>query len=513
MTIQRDSVINTRTVRFPVYQLLIFYLPVAVVILAASTWYVSFRTDSRLTEIIANERNKLEHMISFIGAEVSSALHHLRSLTDESLTKQVLASPGASAINTLKSSFLTLARRNPFYQQVRWIDEKGMEQIRIERRKDHGKDEPYAVASRDLQNKNSRYYFKAANALSAGHLYVSRLDLNVEHGEIEMPPKPMLRIAAPVTDEQGHRRGIIVINIAVKYIFDVIAKIARERVDSDYMVLNEEGYQLSGTPQVEQIEQGLFRDIRFSKSYPGVWKVVSETRSGNLESAQGLWVWQTFSPANTIRGMVQALSRDEVASPKLYFDPFFITLVAHKPIADLMSLRSEIRMPITIGVIVVLAAYGFSLYLLLRSSVRERESELNVTTAMAYAASMARLKELEERFRRLFEASSTGLVVVDDKGTIELSNAAAEAIFGYEKGELEGLPVENLLPHDEQEKHASLRRSFMLAPETRKMGEGRQLKAILKDGRKISVEVGLSPFLDGGRQLVLANVIDVSKVT
>lgn len=509
MTIQRDSVINTRTVRFPVYQLLIFYLPVAVVILAASTWYVSFRTDSRLTEIIANERNKLEHMISFIGAEVSSALHHLRSLTDESLTKQVLASPSASAINTLQSSFLTLARRNPFYQQVRWIDEKGMEQIRIERRKD----ELYAVASRDLQNKNSRYYFKAANALSAGHLYISRLDLNVEHGEIEMPPMPMLRIAAPVADEQGRRRGIIVINIAVKYIFDVIAKIARERVDSDYMVLNEEGYQLSGTPQAERVEQGLFRDIHFSKSYPGVWEIVSGKRSGNLESAQGLWVWQTFSPANTIRGMVQALSKDEVTSPKLYFDPFFITLVAHKPIADLMSLRSEIRMPIAIGVIVVLAAYGFSLYLLLRSSVRERESELNVTSAMAYAASMARLKELEERFRRLFEASSTGLVVVDDKGTIELSNAAAEAIFGYEKGGLEGLPVENLLPYDAQEKHASLRRSFMLAPETRKMGEGRQLKAISKDGRTISVEVGLSPFLDGGRQLVLANVIDVSKVT
>ncbi|MCG6863177.1 MAG: PAS domain S-box protein [Chromatiaceae bacterium] len=459
-----------------------------------------------MAEIIKSERTQLAHIIGFIGAEVSISLNHVRSIASEPVTRQAVTTPNADSLRTLQSSFLTLARRNPFYQQVRWIDEAGMERIRIER----DQNEPYVVDSGDLQNKRHRYYFAAANALAVGDLYISRLDLNVERGQIEMPPQPMLRIATPVEDKEGHRRGIVVVNVSEKPMFDVVHEIARENGNADYLVLNREGYRLSGTPRGERSSHRLFRGVSFAKSYPDIWKKIGESSSGTLESAHGMWTWQTLSTAETVRSIAQALSRNEAVAPELHADAASLTFVAQKPVTALLSMRRDIRMPVMIGAIVVLIVFGLSLYLYLRSSVRERLSELNVTAAAARAADMQRLKELEERFRRLFDASSIGLMVVGAEGDIELSNPAAESMFGYQKGELEGHSVDSLLLQGQREGHARLREGFMQAPETRKMGVGRKLEAVTKDGRNIPVEVGLSPYSDRGRQLVLASVIDLS---
>jgi PAS domain S-box-containing protein len=121
------------------------------------------------------------------------------------------------------------------------------------------------------------------------------------------------------------------------------------------------------------------------------------------------------------------------------------------------------------------------------------------------------MKELEERFHRLVEASSIGQLVVDAEGRIEICNPAAERMLGYEKGELEGVRVDMLLPAGQREKHEQLRKQFMRAPEPRQMGVGRELAAVRKDGSSIPVEVGLNPYSDHGRQLVLASIIELSQ--
>jgi PAS domain S-box-containing protein len=42
------------------------------------------------------------------------------------------------------------------------------------------------------------------------------------------------------------------------------------------------------------------------------------------------------------------------------------------------------------------------------------------------------------------------------------------------------------------------------------MGEGRELEARTKDGSRIPVEIGLNPYSDNGRQLILVSIIDLS---
>jgi len=68
------------------------------------------------------------------------------------------------------------------------------------------------------------------------------------------------------------------------------------------------------------------------------------------------------------------------------------------------------------------------------------------------------------------------MVLTDQKGTILLVNREVERLFGYEREELVGQPVETLVPP--RGSRAGPHRAqgeFFLAPETRSMGFGREL--------------------------------------
>jgi PAS domain S-box-containing protein len=176
-----------------------------------------------------------------------------------------------------------------------------------------------------------------------------------------------------------------------------------------------------------------------------------------------------------------------------------------------MEIRRDARLLASLGILLGLAIYGFALYFYLSGHVRARRAELNATFAMARASSLSRLKELEERFRRLVEASSIGQLVVDTNGTIEIANPAAEKMLGYAPAELQGTHVERLLPSPLQAQHKHLREGFMEAPRARLMGAGRALAAVRKDGSEIPVEIGLNPYRDEGRLLVLVSIINLDR--
>ena len=79
-----------------------------------------------------------------------------------------------------------------------------------------GSSRPYRMFSRivpenELQDKSERGYFGNTMRLEEGELFVSPMDLNVEHGAIEEPYTPVVRLATPIA-AGGQRRGIVVLN-------------------------------------------------------------------------------------------------------------------------------------------------------------------------------------------------------------------------------------------------------------------------------------------------------------
>ena len=117
----------------------------------------------------------------------------------------------------------------------------------------------------------------------------------------------------------------------------------------------------------------------------------------------------------------------------------------------------------------------------------------------------------ERDYRAVFEASPDAMLIVDAEGTIRDLNPQAVAMFGWSREELDGSPVDRLVPVASRARHERHRRHYGEAPRARPMGQGIELLALRRDGATIPVEISLSPGrLASGREHVICTVRDIT---
>ena len=101
-------------------------------------------------------------------------------------------------------------------------------------------------------------------------------------------------------------------------------------------------------------------------------------------------------------------------------------------------------------------------------------------------------------------------LLVDDDGVVVSANDQAAPLFGYPKGALVGLQVDELVPERIRRRHRQHRATYTTNPERRGMGATLDLVGRRRDGKEFPVDISLAPVFSAGIPLVVAAVRDVT---
>jgi PAS domain S-box-containing protein len=478
---------------FPFRLFFLLFTAIALLILAGA-WYVGKeRINGELELARSNEIGTVVMGVRRLDDELHAPFYQLRTLVKEKAVRQAIDASGKLADQGMATAFASLLAFNEMYDKVRWIDQTGMERVRVN--EVAGRREIVPVA--ELQDLSGSYYFTNTIRLKPGQVFISPLDLNVERGKVEVPHKPMLRLATPVQDSKGQARGILVINVAAQYFLDSFTDSligARDRA----MLLNSAGYWLV-SPNPEDAWGFMFKSKKtLGNAYPEAWKAINRIPTGQIEDASGLWVWSTAYPL-------------KVTDDRTIAEIPHWLVVSHLPGSELASIRKGIWRTVGINTLVLLTLFGILTAWLARALSGRTRAKVEAAKAHAEAASANHLAEARNRFRLVVQANINGLLVVDKMGRIVLANPALERMFGYEPEELLGQALEILLPEGVRCLHGEQFSNYMDAPVARPMGFGLDLNGRRKDGGVFPVEISLSPFTENGENYVDAFVADISE--
>jgi len=196
-----------------------------------------------LVSLYRKRANQIETISAREDVIVESAyerfLDHLQFVTDDLLILRnefLYDLENANSFEDVEREWLSYSNERNLYNQIRFIDDQGMEQIRVDQ---HG-DGSYVVADEDLQDKSSRYYVIETLALPDQSIYYSDFDLNTENGVIVEPYELQFRVATPIYQDDI-LYGMLTINYNVDYLLNEM-HYYDDLSSGSFYVVNQQGY-------------------------------------------------------------------------------------------------------------------------------------------------------------------------------------------------------------------------------------------------------------------------------
>ena len=465
---------------------LMMALPLAGLVTVVALLTGQVRVDTALQRIGADEFTRVRLGKTVLVAALETHRRHLTSLRTERPVRAAIEDASPANLAGMSDAFASLLERNPEYDQARWIDETGREQVRVDRKPDGIG--VVVVAAPDLRDRSARDFFADTVNLAVGETFISQLDLGNE--TTATANKPTLRFVTAIADRAGKRRGILVINDLAGPMLDEFSRTTGFD-DRHVMLLDRQGHRLAGPDQAD-VASG--RALTLGDRFPTAWARIGQSEYGQALEPSGLWTWETIA--------LQTAGSKSLAAPHA---PTWI-VVSHPAAETIRSLRLRVWLPTAaIGALAVLLLTALSWL----AAVRTQQKRDALTAVAAAAASRRRVAELEEaqkvgaRLTAIIESTLDAIIGKKLDGTITSWNPGAERLFGYRADEAIGRNVLMLVsPDREPEERTILER----------IGRGETIAHFdtvrrHKDGYQIDVSVTISPIRDA-----VGRVIGASKI-
>ncbi|RJX32350.1 MAG: hypothetical protein C4516_04430 [Oxalobacter sp.] len=398
------SLDNTSPLKHP-KRLLAVFLPIVafITISACAIYWIERERQHARHAHDAHEAVSLS--LQPISRTIQAITRDLRYLADDVVMQQVLDNPTEERLATLAADWMSFSRNKQVYDKIRWIDQNGIERLRI----NYGRPRIIRVPASELEDKAKRYFFSDAFKLNAGEIFVSPLDLNVDKNEIELPYKPTIRLGTPVFDSRGRKRGILLINYLAVDLLATFDKSFRKNNQTGWL-LNNDGYWLSGGNPDENFAFMFGRtEASLAHRYPEAWQHIQAANSGQFVTREGFWAFNTVVPLaegqKTTTGSFEILSasRTRIDSRKYAWKTVYLM-----PMSVYDAGMSRFAFMLTGAAFTLLTLFFIGAWRLVRSQLVEKELRENLekiveTRTQALSEVNEKLTDDEARLRTLMK--------------------------------------------------------------------------------------------------------------
>jgi len=378
----------------------------------------------RVTSVVAqNELSSIKLLKYVIRHDLETLASDILLLANNESLEGYLEENSKENIEKLTERFRNFARDKKIYTQVRYLDKSGMEVVRI----NMGGMLPEVVAQDELQDKSGRYYVRHTMEHGWGQVFVSPLDLNMENGEVIQPFAPVMRLGTPVSDSDGVKRGMVLLNFDAKKILDRYSQAFPERSGNRFSFLNKDGYWLrSGTPEDEW---GFMfgNDITLKARLPELWERVRAEELGQIRLKDGLYTFITIHTEDEVERSANFTGMTGFRSDKQRnlgheHDRLRWYLLFHIPQDELtftyfLGSYSHLFWVIPLLFLALLAGT-------LHLAINRANKEVNVRNLRLLSAGL--------------EQSPTSVIITDTEGKIEYVNPKFAEMSGYDRNAVLG---------------------------------------------------------------------------
>ncbi|WP_162266421.1 ATP-binding protein [Paraglaciecola hydrolytica] len=421
-------------------------------------------SENVLTETLTRHRKTLLFLYEtppVIGL-VRAAENHGHDPVDNTSTAQ-----WKSRLATIFTAYI---KNNTDVDQLRVIsfEGQGKELVRVNR--DAG--QISSVAEPDMQIKANEFYYSATRGLALGQFYISQIQLNREHGKLELPYRPTIRISTPIFYSDGQPFGFLIINVDASSLINELL----ENTPAPYfpILTTQDGYFIQHPNKKYLFSQDLASGYRWQTSYKQqpsdafsrLTKVIS------LEQGSGFYFAQANIPLSG--GAKQT----------------HMNLIIGAPESVIAALMLEKR----------LFAYSFAIIILL----------ILFVVIFGYQRHINRVAELSAtraRFAAIVDSSKDAIVSMTHSGVVTSWNDAAMIIFGLAESQALGQQFDEL----------ALLQGTKMAPNIKRLLSSGEIEAIetsclnkLQDVVHLSINLSKIVSKDASHNGVVALIRDVS---
>jgi len=325
--------------------------------------------------------------------------------------KKAFDTSGKTALNDLAGEFKTLLATTKRYEKIRLIDLQGKELLRVHFYQERVRIVPDSA----LQHKSHLYYIAASESLQKNQIYISPMGLNWEHGKLEQPLEPAMRLITPVFDVRGKKRGLLVLNVLVEPMMQRFMD-KHSNFPLRSLLVNRHGKWLHDGEMAENWDFLLPGHPRkqFSAKFPEAWRMIGQQDHGHFVSQQGMFTFTTLHPLQSAYQSLPNSLNHQDANGLLNKQPVW-KIIEHRSNADLDALTASLQQRIAGYTLLFLLLLAMLVWRIAANAGKRENAE-------------QQLRDSESKFRQLVDDLPDGLVVIIDAKVV-YANRAATAIF------------------------------------------------------------------------------------